>query len=119
MPEANPPDADQPGSGRRPMFADFDELQRMISKWNTQRDKISSDGEKISRAIRLLEPPANDAMSQMQARAARETLREMQNHNRAMLRRTQDFIEQLEQALADLRHREDDNVRDVNNIYRG
>lgn len=72
------------GAGGQFVFADLGELDGIIAELETIRDDIRKDGDKLWRAQQLIEPPAEDIMSRVQAKAVVDCLEKAIDHNKKM-----------------------------------
>ena len=86
------------GAGGEFLFADLAELDAVIGQWNSQRDEIQADQERIIGAYHDIAEPAGDEMSVGQAEASRESLLNMWKHNFQMLQYTDNYIKNLQGA---------------------
>ncbi|MQA10899.1 MAG: hypothetical protein GEU98_20550 [Pseudonocardiaceae bacterium] len=105
------------GANGQYVFASFEELQNVINRFKDERDKIREDGEEIRQATQLVEPPAEDMMSRFMGTAAKDSLEQMRNHNKAMLEYAENYIEKLERSLQSMQQNEDANAGDMRNTY--
>lgn len=90
------------GAGGQFMFADVAELDSVITQWNTQRDEIQADQDRIISAYHEIAEPAGDEMSRGQADASRESLLNMWKHNFQMMQYTDNYIMKLGLARGDM-----------------
>lgn len=72
------------GAGGQFVFANLGELNGIITELETLRDGIRSDGTKLDRARQLIEPPGEDIMSRMEAKATVHSLEKAIEHNTVM-----------------------------------
>ncbi|WP_378057028.1 hypothetical protein [Actinophytocola glycyrrhizae] len=107
------------GVGGQYMFASLEELDTVIAKWEDERDGILEDRQQIYDAYHVIRDPAADAMSRYQADASRDSIANMFQHNSAMLRYAENYIEKLKASREQMAIMEDGNrdrlrsVRDV------
>lgn len=105
------------GAGGQFMFANVDELDVVITKWNSQRDEIQEDQERIIAAYHEIAEPAADEMSRGQANAARSSLISMWEHNFQMLQYTDNYIEKLTLARSDMATMDEDAATSLRTTY--
>lgn len=105
------------GAGGQFTFANIEELDAVITKWNTQRDEISEDQDRIVSAYREIAEPAGDEMSRGQADAARSSLVSMWEHNSQMLEYTDSYIEKLNFARGDMATNDEDAATVLRTTY--
>ena len=98
------------GQGGNYVFTDLAHLDRIITKWTTIRDDLTEDGRQIFGAIQKIVPPAEDAPSINQAKAARESLRKGQLHNQAMIDYVDGYLEKLRATRAQYAATEETNT---------
>ncbi|MQA10628.1 MAG: hypothetical protein GEU98_19155 [Pseudonocardiaceae bacterium] len=106
------------GSDAGHTYADFGELQSMLGEWRAERDQILADGKELARALGLVQAPATDVMSEMQAGATKNSLTELQRRNDELLERLDEYIEKLESSLHAMRHGEQDAASEIDQSYR-
>ncbi len=95
------------GTGGQFMFASLEELDAVIAKWEEERDGILADRREIFEAYDCIAEPAADAMSQYQAQASRDSIANMFQHNDAMLRYAENYIEKLKASREQMAVMED------------
>jgi hypothetical protein len=83
------------------VFANFGELDAIIAEWEALRDEIRGDGRKLVLAQQLIEPPGEDIMSQLEAKATVHSLDKAQIHNDAMATYADGYIAKLRAARAE------------------
>ena len=88
------------GQGGGYVFADLAELNTMIDKWEAVQDRITKNNFKIRDAIGVVEPPAFDGPSTKQANTYVESLLKAQEHNDAMLKYAEGYIDRLKATRA-------------------
>ena len=94
------------GEGPRPVadcryvFADLDELSGIIAEWTAIRDRIEDRGNRLTRAVGLITPPAEDTVSRLHALRTRASLQKALEHNDAMRVYTQAYVDKLTAAQA-------------------
>ena len=93
--EPQPHESGGGGTGGQFMFASLEELDAVITRWETERDGILEDRRAISAAYERIEAPAADDMSNEATAASRDSLANMFQHNNAMLRYAENYIEKL------------------------
>ncbi len=93
--EPQPHEAGGGGTGGQFMFASVDELNRVITRWEEERDGILADRDAIAEAYYSIAEPASDPMSQDLAGASRDSLANMWQHSVAMLKYAENYIEKL------------------------
>ncbi|MGB3444001.1 MAG: hypothetical protein WBA97_35135 [Actinophytocola sp.] len=106
------------GAGGQFMFANLEELDAVIAKWEEERDGILADRQAIHEALDGIAEPAGDTMSQFQANASRDSLSNMFQHNNAMLRYAENYIEKLYESREQIAVMED-GARDQMRSVRG
>jgi len=104
------------GAGGSYVFADLAELDGLIAEWTTIRNGVQADGRRLIRAIRLIEPPAKDLMSQFQASALKESLTKAQKHNAAMAAYANSYIEKLRAARAQYAAGDEQNAEQLRRV---
>jgi hypothetical protein len=85
-------------AGGRYLFTDLAELDGLISEWQALLGRIKFRGEKLGQAIRLIEPPAEDVMSRLQAGAALASLQKAEEHRQLMERYAANYVAKLQKA---------------------
>lgn len=85
-------------AGGRYVFANLAELDQVIAEWQSLREGIQTDGDRLKQAMQMIRPPAEDIMSRVQAEATVRSLRKAVSHNKAMLDYTDTFIAKLHAA---------------------
>lgn len=88
------------GAGGQYVFASLAELDGIIAEWEALRDRIRGRGAMLSRAITMVEPPADDLMSKLQANTAAHSLERAQEHRQAMEDYATSYVEKLQAARA-------------------
>ncbi|WP_459722483.1 hypothetical protein [Actinophytocola sp. KF-1] len=107
------------GTGGQFMFASLEELDAVITKWEEERDGILSDRDAIYKAYDHLRPPAADDMSNEATNASRDSLANLFQHNNAMLRYAENYIEKLKasrEQMAVMDEGARDNLRSIRNV---
>lgn len=104
------------GKGGQFMFASVDELNGVIKQWETERDGIQADRDKISEAYYMIEDPAGDVMSRGQAAASKNSLANMWQHSDAMLKYAENYITKLYESRDQMQVMEDGAHRNFKNI---
>ena len=87
------------GEGRY-VFADLGELDTIIAEWSAIRDRIEDRGNRLTRAVGLITPPAEDTVSRLHALRTRASLQKALEHNDAMRVYTQAYVDKLTAAHA-------------------
>lgn len=105
------------GAGGQFMFADVAELDAVVTQWNTQRDEIQADQDKIIAAYHDIAEPAGDEMSQGQADASRKSLLNMWKHNFQMLQYADNYIQKLGLARGDMVAQDEDAETVMRTMY--
>ncbi len=95
------------GKGGQFMFASVDELNGVIKQWETMRDDIQDDKDKIADAYFKIKAPAGDVMSQGQASASRDSLANLWQHSDAMLKYADNYITKLYESRDQMQVMED------------
>lgn len=85
-------------AGRGYEFDSVAEIDAAISRWEQEKTEVMVDGKQISDAMATISAPAGDPSSHSQAKAAVESLNELQRHNANMLQYVEGFIENLRDA---------------------
>jgi hypothetical protein len=117
--EPQPHESGGGGTGGQFMFASLDELDAVITKWEEERDGILADRDAIYKAYDHLEPPAADDMSNEATNASRDSLANLFQHNNAMLRYAENYIEKLKasrEQMAVMDEGARDNLRSIRNV---
>jgi hypothetical protein len=113
---AQPHESGGGGTGGQFMFANLDELDRVIARWEEERDGILADREAIREAYDTIAPPAGDMMSNVQVGASQASLANMYQHNNAMLRYAENYIAKLRSSREQMAVMDEgarDNLRSV------
>ncbi|CRK61191.1 hypothetical protein [Alloactinosynnema sp. L-07] len=74
------------------------ELDALVAQWTVVRQKITVSSRKLDDAFDLVEAPADDEMSDLEAKATRDSLQKAIEHNRAMRAYAQGYIDKLTDA---------------------
>jgi hypothetical protein len=104
------------GTGGQYMFANVEELDSLIKRWEDERDGIQKDKDAIADAYHLVKAPAGDIMSQLQTGASQDSLANMWHHSDAMLQYAENYIAKLKASRAQIQIMEDgaqDQIRSV------
>jgi hypothetical protein len=72
------------GAGGQYVFVSVEQLDAIITEAGALLADIRLDGDQLRQAAGLIEPPADDIMSVMEARTTVESLTEAERHNKAM-----------------------------------
>ena len=88
------------GAGGQYVFASLDDLDGIIAEWEALHTRIKDRREKLNRAIGLIEPPAQDIMSKLQANTALRSLEKAEEHRQAMEDYARNYVEKLRAARA-------------------
>jgi hypothetical protein len=83
------------GQGGQFMFASIEELNGVITKWETERDGIKADRDAIAEAYYSIGAPAGDSMSKGLATASQDSIANMWQHSNAMLNYADNYIAKL------------------------
>lgn len=116
---AQPHESGGGGTGGQFMFANLEELDAVINRWQEARDGLLDDREKIYNAYEHLESPAADDMSAAATSASRDSVANMFQHNNAMLRYAENYIEKLMASREQMAVMEDgarDRLRSIRNV---
>lgn len=117
--EPQPHESGGGGTGGQFMFANLEELDGVISRWEEARDGLLDDREKIYNAYDHLEAPAADDMSTAATTASRDSVANMFQHNVAMLRYAENYIEKLKASREQMAVMEDgarDRLRSIRGV---
>ena len=95
------------GTGGQFMFANLDDLNTVITRWETERDGIQADCDAIADAYWAIKEPAADPLSGEQAQASRDSLANMWSHSTAMLNYANNYIEKLKASRQQIALMED------------
>jgi hypothetical protein len=106
------------GTGGQFMFASVDELNGVITQWQTELAAIEADGEKIRQAAGYIEAPAGDSMSVAQADATTQSLNALQQHNDAMRDYAREYIKKLIASRDSIVNAEQNNVAEMQSVDR-
>lgn len=98
------------GTGGQYLFANLEELDDIIAEWLALYSRIHARGEKLKQAIGLIEPPAEDTMSRLQANAAFRSLMKAEDHRFAMENYAAGYIKKLQDARAQYALTDTDNA---------
>lgn len=114
--EGKPWEAGGGGAGGKFMFANIEELDAVIKKWEAECDAIREDGKKIREAWNAIAEPAGDGMSADAAAASRKSLLSMFSHNTAMMAYAQDYIRKLYESRNQMQTSEDGAVAQMRSV---
>lgn len=103
----DPYEAGGGGTGGQFMFANLDDLNGVIKKWEDERDGIEADREVIAEAYHAIKEPAGDPMSLQLTSASRDSLANLWNHSNAMLNYANNYIEKLKASREQIAAMED------------
>lgn len=92
------------------VFTDLAELDKIIGDWEALRDRIKDRYDKFAHAIGLIEPPAEDIMSRLQAATATYSLEQAQSHSQTMYLYASGYVEKLHAARVRYTATEADNI---------
>jgi hypothetical protein len=107
---AQPHESGGGGGGGQFMFASLEELDGVISQWETQLQGIVDDRRDIDAAREALsKPPAADPMSRLQTQTSRESLWQLYRHNEAMFQYASNYIAKLRASRTQMATTEDGN----------
>ncbi|GAB3449721.1 hypothetical protein [Actinophytocola sediminis] len=104
------------GAGGRYVFASLEEFDGIITEWEALVVRIKLRGEKLARAIGMIEPPAVDLMSRWQAAAAVWSLEQAEAHRLAMEIYASEYVEKLRAARAEYATTEAENVAAIRRV---
>lgn len=107
------------GAGGRYVFASLEELDDIIADWEALHDRIRNRAAKLKRAIGLIEPPAEDIMSRLQANTAVRSLEKAEAHRQAMENYARNYVEKLRAARAQYAGTDADNAARLRNVGEG
>lgn len=114
--EQQPHESGGGGTGGQFMFANLDELDAVITRWEEERDGIIADQRVIRDAYDSIAPPAGDMMSNVQIGASQTSLANLYQHNDAMLRYAENYIAKLRSSREQMAVMDEgarDNLRNV------
>jgi hypothetical protein len=103
----DPYEAGGGGTGGQFMFANLDDLNGVITRWEQERDSIQADCDAIADAYWAIKEPAADPLSGEQAQASRDSLANMWTHSTAMLNYADNYIEKLKASRQQIAVMED------------
>ncbi|MCE7008359.1 hypothetical protein LWC34_36940 [Kibdelosporangium philippinense] len=106
------------GAGGKWVFTSVDQLDSLIKKWTAVRDAIDDRRKRIEDARNRVYPPANDIMSQLQAKALKTSLSTMSQHADSMFRYATAYVRKLEIARSTYRDSEHRNTARMNETDR-
>jgi hypothetical protein len=86
------------GSNGQYVFADLTELNSIKNEWTRIHDDILRDQVQLSRALRVVDPPAQDEMSTTQVHAVVDSLTLARRHNETMAAYASSYIDKLNAA---------------------
>jgi hypothetical protein len=104
------------GTGGQFTFANVEELDSCIARWEQERDGIMADRDAIADAFYAVAPPAGDIMSRGQADASQTSLANMYIHSDSMLKYAENYILKLRDSRGQIQAQEDsarDQLRSV------
>jgi hypothetical protein len=107
------------GTGGQYMFADLNELNGVITQWETELEAIKKDGQAIRQAAALVEAPAQDGMTIAQAEVTRTSLTTLREHNDAMRDYAQGYLDKLRASRDSIANNEANNVGTIKSADRG
>lgn len=107
------------GAGGQFQFESLEQLDALIKQWTDKVFAIRDRGRNIDAALRLVEAPAADMMSQLQADASVNSLKAMMEHNDKMVAYAENYVDKLTQARATYANTEDANAIGLNNQNKG
>lgn len=107
------------GAGGQYVFASLEELDDIIAEWDALRDRIRGRGDKLAQAIAMIEPPAEDIMSRLQANTAVRSLQKAEEHRKAMEAYARNYVEKLHAARAQYATTDADNAARLHNVGEG
>jgi hypothetical protein len=90
------PQAGGGGQDGKFMFASLADLDSVIAQWQNELQAIMDDGEQIRNTATFIREPADDGMSRGHAKAARESLTKLLEHNVAMRDYADEYIKKLQ-----------------------
>ena len=114
--EPQPHESGGGGTGGQFMFANLDELDAVITRWEDEREGILADRDVIRDTFHANAAPAGDVMSNVQFTASQASLANMYQHNDAMLRYAENYIAKLRASrkqMATMDEGARDNLRGV------
>jgi hypothetical protein len=103
------------GAGGQYVFASLEDLDEIIADWEALRDRIQVRGRKLRQAIGLIESPAEDIMSRLQANTAVRSLEKAEEHRLAMENYAAGYVEKLRAARAQYAETDADNAAHLRN----
>jgi hypothetical protein len=86
------------GSDGQYVFADLAELNAIKAEWTRLHEDVLLDKDRLTQALRFIEPPAQDEMSRKQAQALADSLTLARRHNEAMADYASAYIDKLNAA---------------------
>ncbi len=107
------------GAGGQYVFASLEELDDIIADWEALYIRIRNRAAKLARAIGLIEPPAEDIMSRLQANTAVRSLEKAEEHRKAMENYARNYVEKLRAARAQYATTDADNAARLRNVGEG
>ncbi len=107
------------GTNGKWVFTSLDQLDGLIKKWKDIRDAIRDRRFRIERARELVEPPAADIMSVIQAKALEHSLEAMGQHAGSMYMYADAYIQKLEHARTQYVGVEDQNTTRMKSTHGG
>lgn len=107
------------GAGGQYVFASLEELDDIIADWEALHDRIRNRAAKLARAIGMIEPPADDVMSRLQANTAVRSLEMAEQHRQAMENYARNYVEKLRAARAQYAATDADNAAHLRTVGEG
>lgn len=104
------------GTGGQFMFANLEELDAVIARWEDEREGILADRAAIRDTFHANAAPAGDMMSKVQFTASQVSLANMYQHSDAMLKYAENYIAKLRasrEQMAIMDEGARDNLRSV------
>lgn len=89
------------GAGGTYMFTDLAELDAVIARWTSVRDRIEPHSQQLVAAAGAVYPPADDPASVRQAEALVKSVEAAKEHNDSVFRYAKGYVERLVAARAE------------------
>jgi hypothetical protein len=112
----DPYEAGGGGAGGQFTFANVEELDGIIRKWEDERDGIDADRKAIAEAYHMIKQPAGDIMSLTQMEASKNSLANMWHHSDSMYNYAQNYITKLMTSRAQIATTEDGAYQRIRNV---
>lgn len=108
------PQAGGGGNGKW-VFTSVEQLDSLIKRWTEVRDATYIRRDKIRDAQQLVQAPAGDIMSRIQANAFKDSLQVMRDHAHNMYTYADAYVQKLKTTRSEYMNTESTNAASMNN----